>query len=496
MTARTLRGPAVPERELLMVKAYELSAREEWFEAADHFAALLKQPNIAPYDRGRFLSRMATCLMNVGRAREAAEANEAAFEIRPEKRDLLEQLIFCRDHCEDTTAAEAYRLRRKYWNLVKPAARRYNDETIDREPERRLRVGYVSGDFRYHSANAAFSLVLLRHSPAVEVFCYNSAPPMTRWDDYTTIYSQETTLRLIDGITDETAADIIRRDRIDILVDLAAYTNGGRLGIFALKPAPVQVTAWGYILGTGLDTVDAIFGDPITMPLSDQDVYAERIVHLPSIVPFVGNIKAPEPTIQPCLKGQPFTFGVFCRPAKIGEYILPLWSEILKAVPSSRILFKDAWVGKPYHRERILKALNVEPSRVLFEGHTEYFDHLAAWGRVDLALDPYPIAGGTSMLEALWQGVPGLIRRAPPGARVVSTVGLSAETILGLDDFIADTDEEYVGQAVGWATVGQHTLAQWRLRLRDKVLLSPLAQGYVEAVEDAYRELWRGWCKG
>src|SRR4029434_265491 len=117
--------------------------------------------------------------------------------------------------------------------------------------------------------------------------------------------SQEVTFRVIDGIDDDTAAMIIRRDKIDILVDLAAYSQGGRLGLFARKPAPIQVTAWGYVLGTGMDTVDVIFGDPVGMPFSPQTFYRERIVHLPSIVPFFGQMYAPDVSILPCLPEKP-----------------------------------------------------------------------------------------------------------------------------------------------------------------------------------------------
>jgi predicted O-linked N-acetylglucosamine transferase (SPINDLY family) len=366
--------------------------------------------------------------------------------------------------------------------------------TNDRDPERPLRIGYVGGDFRSHSANMSYGAVIMRHTPGVEAFCYSTAHP-TLWDHYTTLYSQERTLRVIDGITDDTAAEIIRRDKIDVLVDLAAFSNGGRLGIFARKPAPIQVTAWGYVLGTGMDTVDAIFGDPVAMPYSAQKFYREKIVHLPSIVPFIGQMYAPEVTVLPCLPEKPFTFGCFNRAAKIGETTLRMWSKILKAVPSSRLLLKEAQIGHAYHRERIFKILDVAPERVAFGGQTPHRGHLEAYGQVDLALDPYPIAGGISMLEGLWQGVPALVRKPADKGRVVSLVGLSACRLLGLDDFVASDEESYVRLAVRWATEGRETLAQWRLQLRKLMFNSPLIQGYVEAVEDTYRDLFREWAK-
>jgi len=487
-----LRGPAIPQRQQLIVEAMQHVFHDEWWPALFKFETLLAT-GAPPRE---ILSSYATCLMNVGRAREAAEAYERCIPLRPEKLSLRENVIFCRDQCDETTAAEAYARRREFWDLhmreVAEQPRPPHPNT--RDPERPLRIGYVSGDFRSHSANMAFGAVLMRHTRLHDIFCYSTIHP-SHWDHFTTLYSQEITLRVIDGISDDTAADIIRRDQIDILVDLAGFSNGGRLGLFARKPAPIQIHAWGYVLGTGLDTVDVIFGDPVAMPASTQPFYRERIVHLPSIVPFIGQVYAPDESILPCLPDKPFTFGCFNRAAKIGETSLRLWSKILKAVPSSRLLFKEAQIGHPWHRERILKLLDIDPARVAFGGSTPHRGHLEAYSQVDLALDPYPIAGGVSMLEGMWQGVPALVLEPPCAGRVVSLVGLSALRLLDLQDFIARDPEGYVELATRWATEGRQTLAQWRLQLRQLMFKSPLIQGYVQAVEKTYEGLWRTYCQ-
>lgn len=491
--APALRGPVVPEREQQMIKAYAHVFKDEWFEALEAFEQLLDSDT----PPAEFLSSYATCLMNVGRAREAAVAYERCLALRPERLILRENIIFCRDQCDETTAADAYARRREFWteHMAELAQKHAAPHLNDRDPERPLRVGYVGADFRSHSANMSFGFVLMRHTPAIETFVYSSAHP-SLWDHYTTLYSQEKIFRVIDGVENETIANIIRRDKIDVLVDLGSFSNGGKMSLFAMKPAPVQVTAWGYILGTGLDTIDAIFGDPVAMPFSHQEFYRERIVHLPSIIPFCGQMYAPPVAVLPSLTNkEPFTFGCFNRAAKIGETTLGMWSKILKAAPETRLLLKEGQIGKPYHRERILKTLDVDPARVAFGGQTTHPLHLKAYEQVDLALDPYPIAGGVSMLEGLWQGVPALVRQPPPGARVVSLVGLSALKLLGMDDFIAKDEDDYVRLAVRWAREGRETLAQWRLQLRKLMFQSPLVQNYVEAVEDKYRELWREWCK-
>ena len=485
-----------------------------WFAAIDALQELLALP-LSHHVLGVAWGMLGTCCMNIGRAPEAALAYETAYEMRDEsaRRTTLENIIFSKDHCEDTTLEYAHSLRRRFWNSYgRPLYNQYRaPHNNDRDPERPLRVGYVSGDFRYHSANALFNKTILRHTEGYQAFVYSTAPRDLD-DAFTTLYSQFAVLRHFPpaeqpsfGVTpasrqdedDDILAKAIRQDRIDVLVDLSAYTNHGRMTLFARKPAPVQVTAWGYVLGTGLDTMDAILGDPVAIPHSEQDFYSEKIVHLPCIVPFTASHLAPEVAVSPHLCGQPFTFGCFARPSKIGAHILPLWRRTLEAVPDSRLFLKDAWIGSPWHRDRVLKALGVDPSRVIFGEQTAQRAHLGAYGHMDLQLDPYPIAGGVSALEGFWQGVPAIVRRAPEKSRVVSRVSLSAATVLGMDDFIAADDDEYVRLAVAWATERKGDLAHyWRPNLRALILNSPLAVGYVEAVENAYRELWRAWCKG
>jgi predicted O-linked N-acetylglucosamine transferase (SPINDLY family) len=411
----------------------------------------------------------------------------------PTAADRFDNMIFCLDHAEGTTPEKALTVRREWWTrygqeihkLAKPI------EDHDRDPERPLRVGYISGDFKSHSASFLFSLVALRHSPAVQAFGYFTAPAGF-WDDWTSIYSQEMTFRHVFGQDGPTIATLIRRDQIDVLVDLAAFSNYGRLDVFCLKPAPVQVTAWGYVLGTGLETMDAIFGDAVTMPRRDQSYFQEQIVHLPCIIPYVGPLYAPDVQPAPVATGEPFTFGVFSRPAKVNPSTLRTWGQIMRAVPGSRMLFKVPLTEHKEYRHQILQGLSIEPHRVMFEGYTPHDKHLAAYHRVDLGLDPYPHGGGVTIAEGLWMGVPHITRT---GDRVCNRIGASVYGLLGLDDFIADDEASYIKLARRWATEGKKPLAEWRLRLRAAMFKSPLAQGYVEAVEGAYRELWRAYCK-
>ena len=483
-----LRGPAVPPKQELVMRAYSHALRDEYFKALPQFEELIE----AGDPPAEILSSYATCLMYVGRMEEAAAHYERALAMKPAMPTYFDNMIFCVDHASTTTPQKALSLRREWWHRYgQVIAQGRQPHTNDRDSERPLRVGYVSGDFKSHSASFSFSLVVLRHSPAVQAFCYFTSPGQF-WDEWSSIYSQEATLRHVHGQDAPTIAEFIRRDKIDILVDLSAFSNFGRLDVFCLKPAPIQVTAWGYILGTGLDTMDAIFGDPIALPYSDQPYFSERIVHLPVILPYVGPLYGPEVKPMPVLSGEPFTFGAFSRPAKVNPSTLRLWGDVLRAVPKSRLLFKVPLTEHKEYQQQVLRGLGVPAHRVIFEGYSPHDKHLAAWSRVDLGLDPYPAAGGVSMVEALWQGVPHVTRA---GDRIINRIGPSVYSHLGLEDFVVKDADEYVATARRWATEGVETLAQWRGRLRELVFKSPLAQGYVEAVEDAYRELFRDWAR-
>jgi protein O-GlcNAc transferase len=486
---KPLRGPQLPAKQQLVMRAYHNALRDDFYKAIPQFEELIHEGDPPP----EIYSSYATCLMHVGRMDEAAQYYRKCIELRPTSAAQFDNLIFCTDHMPETTQAQALALRREWWE-------RYGQAIIkevepkpllnNRDPERPLRVGYVSGDFKSHSASFLFSLIVMRHSEAVEPFCYFTAPGQS-FDDWTTLYTQETTLRHVFGHDAPTVADLIRRDKIDILVDLSAYSNYGRLDIFCLKPAPIQVTAWGYILGTGLPTVDYIFGDPIALPFKDQEHFSEKIVHLPCIIPYVGPMYGPEVSPPPSANGDLFTFGAFSRPSKVNKQTLRLWGDVLRAVPKSRLLFKVPLTDHKPYREQVMRGLGVEAHRVVFESYSPHDKHLAAWSRVDLALDPYPAAGGVTMVEALWQGVPHVTRS---GNRIINRIGPSVYSLLGLEDFIAYDEPEYVFIARRWATEGRKTLGDWRGRLRELMFRSPLAQGYLESVEATYRDLWREWC--
>jgi predicted O-linked N-acetylglucosamine transferase (SPINDLY family) len=401
------------------------------------------------------------------------------------------------DLAPGTTSGEAFAERRR-WNerYGRPAAVHIRPHDNDRDPERRLRVGYVSADFREHSAAMVFGPVVLSHDPAaVEVVCYAGVLK----PDHVTARFQAAAgrWRSMLGVSDEALARQIRQDGIDILVDLSGHSGGHRLQVFARKPAPVQVTAWGYALGTGLDTVDYFFADAVTVPAEARGDFSEEVVDLPAFVAYSPVEGVPEVGPLPARARGAVTFGCFNRLSKLTPEALELWARILGAVPGARVVMKFHGLDQPAIQARVRGAFEgqgIAGERIVMLGGTNSREHLGAYGQVDLALDPFPHGGGVTALDGLWMGVPMVTLL---GERIPTRMGPSILTTLGLPEFIAGTPEEYVAVAVRWAR-NLDELARVRAGLRERMRASVICdhRAYCRAVEDAYRWMWRRWCAG
>lgn len=382
---------------------------------------------------------------------------------------------------------------RRAWYAANRFQGRVFPHLNDRTPDRTLRVGYVGGDFKSHSAAMMFAHVLFNHDPAqVAAYLYSSLPTNPEADDLTAKFRAAGEWREIAGKTDEEVAELIQSDAIDILVDLAGHTNGGRLAVFTRKPAPVQVTAWGFAHGTGVTEVDYFFADPVALPEAERPAYAERIFDLPCIVtyrpPEEYGIRATSPL--PFYKNEYVTFGSFSRYEKLSEECLACFAEILRGVPDSRLYLKDHAYRRPYSIRRVLKALDgIDRKRVLFGTSTSHPEHMLEYQTADIILDPHPHGGGVVSMETLYAGVPLITKYGTqPAGRTASSV----LTAMGRTDWIARTDAEYVAKAVEWANRPQD-LAKARKTLREELLASPVVSGYPRAVEAAYRALWKEW---
>ena len=442
---------------------------------------------------------LGNALKERGRLEEALACYERAMGLAPGNATYHGNRLLLLNYLEAYGAKEILRESVK-WDQqfgagVQGATRGHGNE---RSPERRLRVGYVSGDFWGHAV-ACFLVPLLGYPDRerLEVFCYwggGGGLDVTRqlkgmghaWRDTATM-------------TDEAFAEQVRRDGIDVLVDLSLHTAGNRLAMFARKPAPVQVTYLGYAGTTGLSAMDYRLTDPFLDPVGEGDGdYSERSVRLPrTFWCYQPVIEMAAPGGLPALGGARaggVTFGCFNQFAKVSARARGVWARILLAVPGSRLLM-HAPVGA--HREQVREEFvraGVEGSRVEFVGRVSIEHYFERHELVDVGLDPFPFGGGTTSCDALWMGVPLVTLR---GRTAVGRGGVSLLSNLGMTEWIAGTEEEYVAIAVRMAgDLGR--LAEVRAGLRERMRGSAVmdVKGFARDIEGALRGMWRNWCAG
>jgi protein O-GlcNAc transferase len=398
--------------------------------------------------------------------------------------------LFCADDDPATRYAELRRWNQQY---AEPLGSALPPPDNDRNPQRRLRIGYVSPDFRSHPVGQFLVPLLESHNhEAFEIYGYASVQkpdPMTDrcraccdvWRD-------------VQSLSDFRLAETIRQDRIDILVDLTLHMAGSRLLVFARRPAPVQITYLGYCGTTGLEAIDYRLTDPYLDPVGQEEpFYAEQSIHLPETYwCYRPSDLAPPVALQPACASGVATFGCLNNFCKQSAPAFATWCALLKAVPQSRLLL-HAQAGS--HRDRLLAVAaerGLSPDRVEFVPFQPPHEYLRTYQRIDVALDPFPYSGGTTTCDALWMGVP-VVTLA--GQTAVGRGGVSILSNVGLQECVACDTEQYVRIAAGLAR-SVSRLAELRATLRQRMQGSPLmnAPRFAGHVEAAYREMWRRWC--
>ncbi len=363
-----------------------------------------------------------------------------------------------------------------------------------RDPERRLRVGYVSGDFCYHVVTLFTLPVVERHDrSAFEVYCYSTGG---RADGYTReLTARADHWRDVSALPASGVADAINRDRIDILVDLGGHSGIPQLAVFAEQPAPVQATWLGYLNTTGMSRIRYRITDRHADPTGLTDRYhTETLIRLPHSQwcyrPFVSVACAEVP---PLTRNGHVTFGSFNQALKISPETRRLWSGILQRLPGSRMVIFGIAEGRA--RDELVTDLvgaGGERGRITVLPYVSLQDYFNGFNSVDIALDATPYSGGTTSLDALWMGVPVV---TAPGTRPSSRSTASILTTAGLAEWIATGPEDYVRLAVEFAGA-DGILAGLRKTLRDRLRASPLMdeKRFVRDLENAYRQMWRAWC--
>jgi protein O-GlcNAc transferase len=429
-----------------------------------------------------------------GRLDEALASFRRAQESNPEDARAASNLLF-NLHSHPDCDAQALLAEHRRWarRHAAPLAVQIRHHDNDRNPDRTLRVGYVSPDLRAHAVGNMLCSLFAHHDPgrvAIHAYADLHAPDRVSRKLKALAHHWLDTA----GLTDAQLADRIRADRIDILVDLALHTAGNRMLVFARKPAPVQVTMLGLPATTGLDTIDYRLTDPYLDPPGTTDAdYTEVPIRLPHCFwIFQPPDDSPPVTTLPAEHNGFVTFGCLNQFAKVSPPALNLWVKILQALPDARLVIQ-AQPGSHLAPVRTLFAQGgIAGERIEFAARAQRHVYFERFQNLDLGLDPFPYNGHTSTLDALWMGVP-VITLA--GRTAVGRGGVSILANLGLPELIAQTPEQYVAIAVRLAG-DRARLAAVRAGLRERMQAAPLLDGkqFAGDVEAAFRGMWQTWC--
>ncbi|MCS6850095.1 MAG: tetratricopeptide repeat protein [Gemmataceae bacterium] len=431
-----------------------------------------------------------------GRLEEALAAYRRALRLRPHYATAHSNAVYTEQFRTGVSLARLGRVHAEWCRCQ--AETLFADRrplAIDPDPDRRLRLGFISADFRRHPVG----FFLIRTLEALDrsdfdVVCYCDRAVD---DDLGRRFrATADTWRPTHRLTARELADLVRADRIDILFDLAGHLANNRLLTFALRPAPLQVTWIGYMGTTGLKTMDYILADRYHIAEGEECYYVERVLRLPeAFFCYDPPAEAPEPGPLPALRQGHVTFGSFNTPAKLTPQVVAVWADVLRRLPGSRLVLKFRGLDDPGVRQRfhnLFECVGIDRSRIGLKGWSPRPDHLRAYHGIDLALDPFPFSGSTTTLEALWMGVPVL---TCPGTTFAGRHSYSYLSNLGLTELIANDLADYVNRAVALAG-DLDRLSAWRRELRRRVAESPLcdAPRFARNLGGILRGIWRQWC--
>ena len=405
--------------------------------------------------------------------------------------NLLTLMNYLSDVSQQDIFAEALQ-----WDIRQARSLLPTSQVFSNTPERnrKLRIGYVSPDFRDHSVAYFIEPVIKAHNrDTVEVFCYANVVKQDKVTERFQALSDHWSF--IAGKNDDAVADEIRGDRIDILVDLAGHTRDNSLMVFARKPAPVQVTWLGYPNTTGMRAIDYRFTDAIADPVGDTDnLHSEILVRLANgFLCYQPDETAPATAEPPCLKNGYITFGSFNNLNKLTPEVVQCWATILKKLPGSHLLLKSKKLLQNASRQRFIRLFNengiTEERLKLYGILPKKEDHLNLYSMVDIGLDPFPYNGTTTTCEALWMGVPVVTLL---GDRHAGRVGASILHHISLNEFIAENKEEYLNKSLTLAK-DLERLCALRDEMRIRILNSPICntKAFVKDIEEAYSNMWK-----
>ena len=484
-----------------------LAERPAWPDALYNYGSMLRKLRRLPEaeaafrrtianqpDHARAYQMLGAVLLAQGCADKAVEVYREARARCPHDEGLASAELFAL-LCEETVAEdERFARHVAVGRLIEqthpPRVRLFGNS---RDAKRRLRIGYLSGDFCYHVITLQMLAVLQHHDRAAfEAYCYSSTESV---DSYTqALQARADRWRSWRTLDEDAMADAIAADGIDILVDLAGHSSIPQLAVMAQRPAPVQATWIGYLSTTGLAAIDYRISDAVADPPGLTERYhTEAIARLPRTQwcwrPFITPAHAMTP---PCAKNGYVTFGSFHGAMKLAPGVRRLWAEILSRIPGSR--FVSIGVPPGPAQDALRRDLGIARDRLTLVPYVALQDYMRWYDAVDVILDPAPYSGANTTCDALFMGVPVI---TAPGVRTASRSAASVLSAAGLSEFIADGSQDYIRKAIDVA--GQpERLVGLRQSLRKTLQSSPIMDepGFTRDLEAAYRRMWNRWCDG
>ena len=446
-------------------------------------------------DYAKAHNALGNILSDSARSTEALEAFAAAARLDPHSAPIASNYLSCLQYLPGIDAARLNDAHRQWARAFANNKATFDFTAHDRSPDRPLKVGFLSPDFGQHPCGV-LSVRLFEHlDPNILRPVVFSTRPIAREDAISKRIATTSDWRRVKELTDDKLAQDIHDAKIDILIDMSGHTAGHRLGVFAKRPAPIQMSWAGYVGTTGLQMIDYIIADRWQAPEDQATDGPESFLRLiDGYMCFDPPVAAPPGTLLPALANGHITFGCLNNPAKLNDDVIASFAAILNAVPSSRLLLRFRGLDDAGVTARILEAFKtrgIAPGRLTIEGAGSHSEFLATYNAIDIALDTFPYSGGLTTCEALWMGVPVVTF---PGKTFAGRHATSHLSNAGLADFVAKDRAGFERIAVAKAADLQN-LAQLRAGLRDKVAVSPLCDGprFAASFSAAMRQAWKTW---
>jgi protein O-GlcNAc transferase len=449
------------------------------------------------YAKAKFL--LGDVLQDEGYAEEAMIAYEQGLVLEPYDLVSLNNAIFVQHSTYPFDLQQYMKFVRQFAKAIELQTPKVTTHKVTQQ-HTPLRIGIVSADFCQHVICYFIENVLeqIKNNPQLRSQLILIAYSNQSVVDQATLRLQDhfDLWRQVNQFNDDTMAEQIIQDQVDILIDLSGHTKGNRLAVFAKKAAPLQISWLGYWGTTGLTSIDYVLADPISVPANEEYLFLEKIWRLPDLRYCVSTLNdAPDVMPAPCIRNQNIVFGCYQFARKINQGVMRCWSQILAASPLARLRIQSFSLNKPELKTQFIQRLiesKIDLDRVELIAGGSFDQYLQSYADIDIVLDTFPYPGGTTTAQALWMGVP-TITLASTGM-----LGRQGEAILinaGLSEWVTRSEDEYVQQAIAWANADadkRQELAILRANLRENVVQTPVfnAQKFAIHFVDAMHEMW------